>query len=228
MTNLEQMFHYFEVYMDHQNFLCFCLYCNTDLNDVVEWRMLVHTFGNSPSPSVAMYGLRRAGRENTKQKQGSLLRVTYMLMMVWSLPTENEIITLLLNTQDMLTLSNLWLHWILTHRVAVMRAFPPEGLAEGLKDLDLNTDLPHMQRSPGERWDITEDVFTFQRNQTKGAWSCLRLKACLSFWDMLPLSALSEGLSSGSTRIYANTSPLLSARHKVKGYVFSVIHPQPP
>lgn len=43
-----------------------------------------------------------------------------------------------------------------------MRAFPPEDLAKGLKDLDLNTDLPPMQRSLGVSWDISEDVFTFQ------------------------------------------------------------------
>lgn len=43
-----------------------------------------------------------------------------------------------------------------------MRAFPPEDLAKGLKDLNLDADLPHMQRSLGVSWDISEDVFTFK------------------------------------------------------------------
>lgn len=43
-----------------------------------------------------------------------------------------------------------------------MRAFPPEDLAKGLKDLDLNTDLPPIQRSIGVSWDVSDDVFTFQ------------------------------------------------------------------
>lgn len=62
----------------------------------------------------------------------------------------------------MLALSNLRLHKILSNGAAVMRAFPPEDLAKGLKDLDLNKDLPPMQRSLGVSWDVSEDVFIFQ------------------------------------------------------------------
>lgn len=62
----------------------------------------------------------------------------------------------------MLALSNLMLYKILSNRVAVMRAFPPEDLAKWMKKLDLITDLPPMQRSLGVSWEISEHIFTFQ------------------------------------------------------------------
>ena len=166
-TDIQQMFHCFVVREDHRNFLRFLWYRNNNLDgDVVEYRMRVHVFGNSPSPSVATYGLRRAAIEG-EGEYGSKARLFvdrnfYVDDGLVSLPTEEEAITLLRNAQDMLALSNLRLHKILSNRVAVMRAFPPVDLAKGLKDLDLDTDLPPMQRSLGVSWDISEDVFTFQ------------------------------------------------------------------
>ncbi|KAI4896990.1 hypothetical protein NFI96_001373, partial [Prochilodus magdalenae] len=166
-TDIQQMFHCFVVREDHRNFLRFLWHRNNDLDDdVIEYRMRVHVFGNSPSPSVATYGLRRAAAEGEKEYgiEARLFveRNFYVDDGLLSVPSEEEAITLLHNTQDMLALSNLRLHKILSNRVAVMRAFPPEDLAKGMKDLDLGTDPPPMQRSLGVSWDISEDVFTFQ------------------------------------------------------------------
>lgn len=165
-TDIQQMFHCFVVREDHQNFLHFLWHRNNDLDDdVIEYRMCVHVFGNSPSPSVATYGLRRA--EEGEREYGTEARLFveinfYVDDGLLSVPLEDEAITLLHNTQDMLALSNLWLHKILSNRVAVMKAFPPDDLAKGMKDLDLSTDPPPMQRSLGVNWDISQDVFTFQ------------------------------------------------------------------
>ncbi|XP_060793215.1 uncharacterized protein LOC132896416 [Neoarius graeffei] len=166
-TDIQQMFHCFVVREDHRNFLRFLWHRNNDLDDdVIEYRMCVHVFGNSPSPSVATYGLRRAAAEGEKEYgiEARLFveRNFYVDDGLLSVPSEEEAITLLHDTQDMLALSNLRLHKILSNRVAVMRAFPPDDLAKGMKDLDLSTDPPPMQRSLGVSWDISEDVFTFQ------------------------------------------------------------------
>nr|XP_020483745.2 uncharacterized protein LOC109978925 [Labrus bergylta] len=166
-TDIEQMFHCFVVCQDHRNFLRFLWYRNNDLDgEVVEYRMRVHIFGNSPSPSVATYGLRRAAiereREYGARARQFVERNFYVDDGLVSLPSEQEAITLLRDTQEMLALSNLRLHKISSNRVDVMKAFPQEDLAKGLKDLDLNTDPPPMQRSLGVSWDVAGDVFTFQ------------------------------------------------------------------
>ncbi|XP_063758758.1 uncharacterized protein LOC134877255 [Eleginops maclovinus] len=166
-TDIQQMFHCFVVREDHRNFLRFLWHRNNDLDDdVIEYRMCVHVFGNSPSPSVATYGLRRAAAEGEREYgvEARLFveRNFYVDDGLLSVPSEQEAITLLHNTQGMLALSNLRLHKILSNRVAVMRAFPPEDLAKGMKDLDLSTDPIPMQRSLGVSWDVSEDVFTFQ------------------------------------------------------------------
>ncbi|XP_063743151.1 uncharacterized protein LOC134866887 [Eleginops maclovinus] len=166
-TDIQQMFHCFVLREDHRNFLRFLWHRNNDLDDdVIEYRMCVHVFGNSPSPSVATYGLRRAAAEGEREYgvEARLFveRNFYVDDGLLSVPSEQEAITLLHNTQGMLALSNLRLHKILSNRVAVMRAFPPEDLAKGMKDLDLSTDPIPMQRSLGVSWDVSEDVFTFQ------------------------------------------------------------------
>ncbi|KAI3374200.1 hypothetical protein L3Q82_006054 [Scortum barcoo] len=61
IADIEQMFHSFLVREDNRDFLRFLWFKENDPNqEIVEYRMKVHVFGNSPSPAVAIYGLRRA------------------------------------------------------------------------------------------------------------------------------------------------------------------------
>ncbi len=167
MADIQQMFHSFVVAKEHRNFLRFLWYGNNDLNnEVLEYQMRVHVFGNSPSPAVAIYGLRRAALTG-KQDYGPearhfVERNFYVDDGLTSLPTEEEAIKLLKATQEMLAQSNLHLHKIASNKVEVMKAFPSEDLAKELKNLDLNTGHPPVQRSLGVSWDMTEDVFIFQ------------------------------------------------------------------
>ncbi|KAM6948701.1 importin-13-like [Aplochiton taeniatus] len=64
IADIQQMFHCFLVRRDHRNYLRFLWYRDNDMSkDVIDYRMRVHVFGNSPSPSVAIYGLRKAIHE---------------------------------------------------------------------------------------------------------------------------------------------------------------------
>lgn len=61
MADIQQMFHCFYVKEDNRDFLIFLWHKDNDLDkELVEYRMRVHTFGNSPSPAIATYGLRKA------------------------------------------------------------------------------------------------------------------------------------------------------------------------
>lgn len=171
MADVQQMFHCFLVREDHRNYLRFLWYRNNDMQDTqVEYRMRVHVFGNSPSPAVAIFGLRRASqvqKDNACETKHFVERHFYVDDGLISFPSDDEAIGLLKKTQERLATSNLKLHKIASNSVKVMKAFPKEDLAKGLKDLDLGADFPPIQRSLGISWDIATDTFTFQVSATE-------------------------------------------------------------
>lgn len=64
MADVEQMFYCFRVNPAHRNFLRFLWHEDNDVNKpLIEYRMTVHVFGNSPSPAIATYGMRRTVKE---------------------------------------------------------------------------------------------------------------------------------------------------------------------
>lgn len=68
-ADIEHMFHCFLVKEDHRDFLRFLWFRNNDpTSDIVDYRMRVHLFGNSPSPAIAVYGLRRQPRKRKQTK----------------------------------------------------------------------------------------------------------------------------------------------------------------
>lgn len=59
MADIQQMFQCFVMREDHRDYLRFLWHRDNSLNkDIVEYRIKVHLFGNSPSPAVAIYCLR--------------------------------------------------------------------------------------------------------------------------------------------------------------------------
>ena len=60
MCDVEQMFHSFHINPEHKDFLHFLWFKDTDpLKEVIGYHMIVHLFGNGPSPTVATFGLRK-------------------------------------------------------------------------------------------------------------------------------------------------------------------------
>lgn len=160
------MFHCFLVKTEHRNFLRLLWFKDNDLTkEVTEYRMRVHVFGNSSSPAVTIYGLRRAAQESESECIPDVCQFVqrdfYVDDGLKSLPTVDSAITLLKATQRVLALSNLRLHKIASNSPEVMDAFPPQDHAAGLKDLDLGVDDLPMQRSLGLQWDL-RDTFIFQ------------------------------------------------------------------
>ena len=59
MADIQQMFYCLKVNEEHRKLLRFLSFKDNDPEkDLVEYRMCVHVFGNSPSSEVATYGLR--------------------------------------------------------------------------------------------------------------------------------------------------------------------------
>nr|XP_037280085.1 uncharacterized protein LOC119173314 [Rhipicephalus microplus] len=129
-------------------------------------RMKVHVFGNSPSPAVSTYGLRRTAQEAVQQfgedARGFVQRDFYVDDALKSLSCEEDAISLLQRMQKMLCTANITLHKIASNRQNVLNAFSPQDRAQGLKSLDLNKDTSNMQRSLGLLWDVDNDTFVFR------------------------------------------------------------------
>lgn len=119
-----------------------------------------------PLPLQSRDGLRCAAQEG-EHEHGSdtrqfVERHFYMDDGLISLPNEEDAISLLKRTQKALAQSNIKLHKIASNSTTVMKAFPAEDLAKGIKDLDLTKETIPNQRSLGLCWEMESDTFTFQ------------------------------------------------------------------
>ena len=166
-ADVQQMFYSFVVREDHRNYLRFVWHKDNDPNkEITDFRMKVHVFGNSPSPAIAIYGLRRTAeqgeREHGVAAKQFVMRNCYVDDALASVSTEAEAINLLKEAREILAECNLKLHKIASNSHQVMDAFPTEDRAKDLKDLELGVDPLPLQRSLGVSWDLTTDSFTFQ------------------------------------------------------------------
>ncbi len=167
MADIEQMFYSFLVREDHRDYLRFLWYEDNDMDkDLVEYRMRVHVFGNSPSPAIATYGLRKAAELNQeiygKDVKHLVERNFYVDDGLISCATAEEAIDLMKRTQEALRESgNLRLHKIASNSQVVMDAFTNDDKANNLKDLTLGLDNIPTHRSLGMMWNLTSDTFLF-------------------------------------------------------------------
>ena len=150
LADIQQMFHCFQVNEDHRNYLRFLWYEGKDL---VDYRMCVHVIGNSPSPAVAIYGLRRTARNAEFSFRHDVCsfveRNFYVNGLVW-LPSVEEADRLMRNTQQALFQEGgLRLHKIVSNDSNVMTNCPSEDLVKDLISLDLTIDALSIQRSLG-------------------------------------------------------------------------------
>ncbi|KAK7921993.1 hypothetical protein WMY93_008895 [Mugilogobius chulae] len=168
-ADVQQMFYCFTVSEKHRDFLRFLWFEDNDPQKPIrEFRMTVHVFGNSPSPAIAIYCLRRAALEavnSTAAAKELIVHNFYVDDGLASFPTAEIAIDILQTSQEMLAESNIRLHKVASNSNDVMQAFPPSDRAKDLKDLDFSADPLPIQRSLGLLWNLESDCFTFSVSQ---------------------------------------------------------------
>ncbi|XP_028304259.1 uncharacterized protein LOC114464360 isoform X2 [Gouania willdenowi] len=167
MADVEQMFYNFLVREDHRDYLRFLWFKNHDLDgEVMEFRMRVHVFGNCPSPSIAIYGLKKTAMEGEAEfgskAREFIERHYYVDDGLKSFPSADEAVDVLCRAQKMLAQCNIRLHKISSNCPEITSAFPAEDLAAATQGLELGQTSPPMQRSLGLGWDLATDLFKFQ------------------------------------------------------------------
>ena len=132
ICDIQKMFYCFKVNEEHRNFLRFLWHENNNFeNPLVEYRMRVHIYGNTASPAVATYGLRRAVSLSSLDIKEFVHKNFYVDDGLTSLETVEEAISLVQRTKAVLKREgNLRLHKIASNREEVMLAFPSDDLAK--------------------------------------------------------------------------------------------------
>jgi len=165
IADIEQMLYCFYVQESHRNFLRFMWFEDNDPEkNLVEYRISVHIFGNSPSAAIATYGLRETADsdKNDIDVYDFIINNFYVDDGFVSLSDCEKAVDLIQRTQRTLMKGgNLKLHKIASNSKKVMNAFHSDDLAKGIKDLDLYVDAPPLQISLGLSWNILSDNFTF-------------------------------------------------------------------
>ncbi|CAB4035354.1 Hypothetical predicted protein, partial [Paramuricea clavata] len=120
--DFEQMFHNFYVNPDHQNLLRFLWFENNEkTKNIIEYQMTVHLFGNTSSPAVATFGLRKTADDGEEEfghaANDFVCNTIYVDDGLTSCSNPDEAIDLVKNTQTMLATANLKLHKIASNAV---------------------------------------------------------------------------------------------------------------
>lgn len=131
----------------------------------------MHVFGNSPSPAVAICGLRIVAlhreKEHGSEAKQFIMRNFYVDDGLTSLPTNEKAIAILKNTKEIFADSSIKLHKIASNSRAVMDALHPEERAKNLVDLELTSDPLPLQHSLGLTWNLQSNMFTFRISKEK-------------------------------------------------------------
>ena len=162
MADIESMFHRFQVAPEHHDYLHFFWFQGNDPSKpLIEYRATVHIFGNSPSPAVANYGLRRVvmiGVSHFSQETLDFIQNHfYVDDGLGSAHTPQAAIEVLSSAKILLAKHIIRLHKIFSNHSNVLKAFPESERASYL--VDLNFDEAAIQRALGIAWGINRDMF---------------------------------------------------------------------
>ena len=205
--DIEQMFHSFYVTPKDRNFLRFLWFENNDLTKpIVEYRMNVHLFGAASSPGVANFCLHQTAETHRKEfgdiASDFLLRDFYVDDGFKSVPTAQQALQLINDSQTMCAKDNLRLHKFASNCKEVLEVLPANNRAKDLKDLDLRHDPMPVQRSLGTYWCIESDSFGFRIElRDKPVTRRGILSAISSVYD--PLGAVSPVILNGKQILQA-------------------------
>ena len=137
-----------------------------DLSQSMEaYRMVVHLFGATSSPTCANYALRKCAEDNkahfSQQVIDTILHSFNVDDCLASVASEGEAISLYADLGSICAKGGFRLtKWISNSR-SVLAVIPEEERAKEVKDLDLDCDNLPVERALGVWWCVQSDVFKF-------------------------------------------------------------------
>ncbi|KAI3369223.1 hypothetical protein L3Q82_007506 [Scortum barcoo] len=167
MADVEAMFHQVLVPPEDADLLRFLWWSEGDISkDLVEYRMAVHLFGATSSPSCASYALRRSAEDNKEMFDATVVNTVlhnfYVDDCLKSVSSDEEAVSLFHNLKALLQKGGFNLtKWISNSR-KTLAAIPDKDRAKEVKDLDLDQDSLPLERALGVQWCVQSDCFQFK------------------------------------------------------------------
>ena len=132
----------------------------------VHYRMLVHVFGATSSPSCATYALRRTASDNQHTTSPDVIEAInsdfYVDDLLSSTPSVEEAVKLLQEVKRVLATGGFNLTKMMSNEREVLSTIPQEDQAPQLKDINLKQENLPTERALGVKWNAEADKLEFQ------------------------------------------------------------------
>ena len=167
VSDIEGMFHQVKVDPKDYDALRFLWWQDGDLTQQpVEYRMVVHLFGSTSSPSCASFCLRKTALDNKgdfgHQVIDTVLKNFYVDDCLKTVSSKAVAVQLRIDLCHLLSRDGFRLTKWLCNDKDVLETIPKFERARSVLDLDLsNQNLPH-ERTLGVQWNMNSDTFTFK------------------------------------------------------------------
>lgn len=167
MADIESMFHQVQVPPDDRDLLRFLWWPKGDMKQLpAEYRMKVHLFGATSSPSCANFALRKCAEDYRhlygEETVDKLLHCFYVDDCLVSVATEKEAVLLYENLVSLCSNGGFSLTKWMSNRPGVLEAIPENHRAKGIEELDMEMDSLPVERVLGVEWSIKSDSFKFK------------------------------------------------------------------
>ncbi|KAK0151244.1 hypothetical protein N1851_007617 [Merluccius polli] len=154
MTDIKAMFHQVKVSQKHVDFLHFIWWPNGDVTqNLIDYRMKVHLFGTTSSPSCANYALRRVAEDNKTHFKSEVMNTIqqnfYVADCLQSLVA--EALQLVKNLTAPCSKGGFQLSKRMSISHAVLASIPGEHRLKATKELNLDNDHLAVERAHGLR-----------------------------------------------------------------------------
>lgn len=167
MADIESMFHQVRIPSEDADLLRFLWWPDGDLSqDPTDFRMLVHLFGATSSPSCANFALRKCAddhkEEFNKETVDTILHSFYVDDCLVSVATVEQAMTLYQELVSLCAKGGFKLTKWMSNRCEVMAVIPEDQRAKTAKDLNIDRESPLVERVLGMQWCIQSDTFKFK------------------------------------------------------------------
>lgn len=160
-ADVEAMFHQVKVTPEHRNVLRFLWWPEGDMTkEPLAYRMTVHLFGGSWSPSACSFALRRTAEDRLtlypQDVVNTVLRNFYVDDCLKSVGTEGKATELIRELQELLSEGGFRLHKFVSNCPAVLSTLPAETHGQVSTDRMLMSE-GNQERVLGIKWNVVSD-----------------------------------------------------------------------
>ena len=164
--DIEGMFHQVRVNPEHRDLLRLLWWEDNDPSKgLVDYRMTVHLFGATSSPSCANFALKQTANDFEgqygEQAAEFIRKDFYVDDGLKPVPTTASAVELVKNVKAMCHQGGFNLHKFLSNSKEVIKSIPEGDRTEGVKEIDLDLDKLPFEHTLGVQWCIESDSFEF-------------------------------------------------------------------